>query len=455
MIFSPLRGKERNGDEQRERFRGGDGEPDAVDVQPPRQQQDRRDLKHQRPQERNERAVRAVVQPGEERRAENVEAEDEERDGVDAQGVDRHIVQRCIVAHKEVGDRAGKGHGSAGHDEAHEHGDDQALAQEAFELRMVLCAVVVADDRRDGDGIAEEKCLEDEVDVHQNAVGAHAVLLRDGHELHVVENADERAGEIAHHLARAVTAGPPKRTQVKAWPSEPQRRVVLAQEVGERNGRADRLRKGGGERRARKAERKDIDEQEVEHHVRQAREHRHLQPEARLFRRGKEALKAVLQHEERQRDEQDAPVEHAVVDGQLRRADGIGDRSDEHEEDRGEHRAADRQDRDEHREDAVRLLRLPLAEGLGDEGAAAGADHEAEGGERHEHGEDEVERGEGVLAHAVGDKEAVHDAVDRGDDHHDDAGHREAQELLVGKMIGKRDPQGVLPPFCPAFAAVN
>ena len=162
-----------------------------------------------------------------------------------------------------------------------------------------------------------------------------------------------------------------------------------------------------------------------------------------------------MQHEERQRDEQDAPVEHAVVDGQLRRADGIGDRSDEHEEDRGEHRAADRQDRDEHREDAVRLLRLSLAEGLGDEGAAAGADHEAEGGERHEHGEDEVERGEGVLAHAVGDKEAVHDAVDRGDDHHDDAGHREAQKLLVGKMIGKRDPQGVLPPFCPAFAAVN
>ena len=63
------------------------------------------------------------------------------------------------------GDGTGKGHGSAGHDEAHEHGDDQTLAQEAFELRMVLCAVVVADDRRDGDGIAEEKCLEDEVDV--------------------------------------------------------------------------------------------------------------------------------------------------------------------------------------------------------------------------------------------------------------------------------------------------
>ena len=92
---------------------------------------------------------------------------------------------------------------------------------------------------------------------------------------------------------------------------------------------------------------------------------------------------------------------------------------------------------DDHGKQPVGVFSVALAHRLADEGAAAGADHEAEGRERHEHGEDEVERGEGVLAHAVGDKEAVHDAVDRGDDHHDDAGHREAQELLVGKVVGK------------------
>ena len=88
---------------------------------------------------------------------------------------------------------------------------------------MVLCAVVVADDRRDGDGIAEEKCLEDEVDVHQNTVGIHAVFPGNRHELHIVEHADERGRKVADHLARAVVAGLAEGAEVKARTREAQR----------------------------------------------------------------------------------------------------------------------------------------------------------------------------------------------------------------------------------------
>ena len=56
---------------------------------------------------------------------------------------------------------------------------------------MVLRAVVIADDRRDRDGVAKEKGHEDEAHIHQNTVGADAVFLRDGHETDVVEDADE------------------------------------------------------------------------------------------------------------------------------------------------------------------------------------------------------------------------------------------------------------------------
>ena len=88
---------------------------------------------------------------------------------------------------------------------------------------MILRAVVIADNGRDGDGIAEEEGHEDEADVHDDTVGAHAVFLRDGHELDVVEHADERGGEIADHLARAVVAGLAERAEVKARAREAQR----------------------------------------------------------------------------------------------------------------------------------------------------------------------------------------------------------------------------------------
>ena len=76
------------------------------------------------------------------------------------------------------------------------------------------------------------------------------------------------------------------------------------------------------------------------------------------------------------------------------------------------------------------------------ERAAARADHKADGGERHDDGKDEVQRGKRIFADEVRDEKAVDNAVNRGDDHHQNAGRDKAQQLLIRKMIGKGNLHG-------------
>ena len=78
MVFFPSEEEKRFCDDQCERFGHGDGEPDAVDAEKFWQKKYRGDLNDERAQERNERAGRAVVEPCEKRRTEDVEAADEE-----------------------------------------------------------------------------------------------------------------------------------------------------------------------------------------------------------------------------------------------------------------------------------------------------------------------------------------------------------------------------------------
>jgi hypothetical protein len=42
-----------------------------------------------------------------------------------------------------------------------------------------------------------------------------------------------------------------------------------------------------------------------------------------------------------------------------------------------------------------------------------------------------------ILADKVRNEKAVDNAVNRGDDHHENAGRDKAQQLLIGEMIGK------------------
>lgn len=134
MVFFLPEEEKRSCDEQRERFGDGDGEPDAVDAEKLRQEKYRGDLDDERAQKRDERAGRAVVEPREERRAEDIEAADEERERIDAQRVDRHVAQLRVVADENVGDGPGKQNGGGCHGKAREERNGQTLFKKAPEL---------------------------------------------------------------------------------------------------------------------------------------------------------------------------------------------------------------------------------------------------------------------------------------------------------------------------------
>ena len=101
-----------------------------------------------------------------------------------------------------------------------------------------------------------------------------------------------------------------------------------------------------------------------------------------------------------------------------------------------QHRAGEDAGGDDEGEVAVCPGQVPLSHGASHHGAAAGAQHEAHRGENHQGGHNEVHRREGGLARVVGDKHAVHHAVDGGEDQHDDGGEGEAQELGIAEMLG-------------------
>ena len=94
-------------------------------------------------------------------------------------------------------------------------------------------------------------------------------------------------------------------------------------------------------------------------------------------------------------------------------------------------------DPNHHGEIAVCFFRLLFAERFGDQCAAARAEHETDAAEDHDKRHDEVDGCKRRFADKVGDAETVHNAVDRGEDHHDDRRQNKAKQFFIGKMIGK------------------
>ena len=84
------------------------------------------------------------------------------------------------------------------------------------------------------------------------------------------------------------------------------------------------------------------------------------------------------------------------------------------------------------------IVGITLGEGdQGDahDGAAAGAQHEADGAQQHGQRHDEVDRRKGRFAHKVRHAQPIHDAVDGGEQHGADAGQHEPQQAGVGEMV--------------------
>ena len=86
---------------------------------------------------------------------------------------------------------------------------------------------------------------------------------------------------------------------------------------------------------------------------------------------------------------------------------------------------------------AVGLFRVALAQRDAYDGAAAGAQHKADGAQQLRQRHDEVDRRKGRFAHKVGDAQPVHDAVDGGEQHGADAGQHEPQQAGIGKVVGQ------------------
>ena len=88
---------------------------------------------------------------------------------------------------------------------------------------------------------------------------------------------------------------------------------------------------------------------------------------------------------------------------------------------------------------AVRAFMVPHAEGLRHNGAAAGTEHKAHRGHDHQHRENQIHRREGGLSREIGNKKAVHNAINGHEDHHADGRHGKADQPPVGKVIRQLD----------------
>ena len=271
--------------------------------------------------------------------------------------------------------------------------------------------MVVADHRSRAYGVPQKHRLEDQAHVHQNAVGGDAVLSGVRHQPHVEQHTHQGHGDIAHQLGGAVGTGPPQRFAVKGAAHQPQAAGILPSEVNKGHRAAHQLTQSRGRRRALQPEAEDAYKHGVQHHVGEPRSHRHAEAQLRLLSGGKEALELKLQNIEGQSRQVDGAVDHAAAQQLPLRSHQRRRPGQKQDAQNSQRRATGRRGVDQQREDLVGLLRLSLPHGLGDQGAAAGAEHEADAAQNHQIGHDEVDGGKGGLAHEVGHKEAVHHAV--------------------------------------------
>ena len=89
----------------------------------------------------------------------------------------------------------------------------------------------------------------------------------------------------------------------------------------------------------------------------------------------------------------------------------------------------------QHREQVVRLLFIAGAQCHGDQRAAAGAYHEAQAAKRLQERVDQVQSRKCRFTGKIRDKKAIHHAVHRGEDHHDNGRCHKTQQAAGGKMV--------------------
>ena len=305
---------------------------------------------------------------------------------------------------------------------------------------MVPGTVVVADDGRTADGIPHKHRHKQESRIHDDAVSRHPILPGKAEELVVVQDVHQRHRNIGHQLGRAVDAGVPQHPPLKLGSDEVEAAgVVPLEEIEHRQHAAHQLAEEGRNGSTGHAPLQDAHQQHIQHHVGAACTHRKGKPQLGLLRGDKKALEQILPDKGRNRHQQDPAVGHGVFQHlpfcPQQQRDGPHQKDPQH----AQHDADGKRRPDKETEIAVRLLRIALAEGDGNDGTAAGAQHEPDRADQHGQRHNEVDGREGRFADEIRDAQAVHDAVDGSEQHGADAGQHEPDQPGNIKMVGQLD----------------
>ncbi len=147
MVIFAVHRQEKYGDEDGDSFCHGDGKPDAVDVQEPRQEEDTSSYENEGTQEGDHRRHLPVGQCRKEGGGEDVDACEKEVPDEDLIAIES---DRVCVAFLRRKDGYGRHCHQIGKAEAHHRGDQndaEAHFEETFQLRNIAVAVIVAEDR--------------------------------------------------------------------------------------------------------------------------------------------------------------------------------------------------------------------------------------------------------------------------------------------------------------------
>ena len=260
------------------------------------------------------------------------------------------------------------------------------------------------------------------------------VLPQEGeHEL-VEEEGNHGVGEVGHHLGGAVPAGVQKHPALPARPPEPEPLPAQGEKAYPRQG-GDAVARRSSQGGPGDAHIQRDDERIVQHRVGKARAHRQPQAQAGPPRSDKEALKEELEDAGRGEEEQDAQVVGAVAQQGVAGAQQPGHGGGERQSQQGEERPQRRPGEDQEGEITAGRLLIPLAQLPGHHGAAAGGQHDPQTDDHADKGVDDIYRRQGGGAHEPADEDAVHDGVERHENHHDDG--RQSKP--------KKGPEAILP----------
>ena len=344
--------------------------------------------------------------------------------------------QAGVVADERLRQRRGHQLGTGKHRHTGNRQHRNALAEQVLQFIVVFSTIMVADDGRTALGIADEHRCKDKAHVHQHAVGRHAVGADELHQLQVVQRTDQRGRQVGHQLAGTVGAGLAQRFGAELGPYKVQQAGVFAVEkVEHRADAAHHLADDGSRRRANDAAAQHTHQQKVQYDVGQARQHSEGQAQLRLFGGDEKALEKELHHKGCLEQQQDAAVHQAVRQQFRRSAQQLGGRLQQEPANDGGDNAHHDRGGSQHREQVVRLLFIASAQCHGDQRAAAGAYHEAQAAKRLQERVDQVQSRKCRFTGKIRDKKAIHHAVHRGEDHHDNGRCHKTQQAAGGKMV--------------------